>query len=207
MTNERKSTKRRLIGTIASSKSCAGSATNSKSKPVALTSIGRPMRETRSRGTPVGSPSPQKPRTIGTRVSTRLRGREEDVWQAIPEEWLRGDSNEDNAEILHKDRQSKGEWTGQAVEPKNDPALKALDDISELTSLSDLSDIEKDTNRQVHEEEVLTPTSSPDFSASNKEMWETVRSFAACALCDLDNVTPPAGLCHTGRMGGLSATV
>jgi hypothetical protein len=176
-TNGRKSVKRGPTVTAAPSKMATTATANPKSKSAVSTPASRPVRGTRSRPAPPGSSSTHKSKTVGTRVSTRLRGKEEEeVWQPIPEEWLKEESTPDGAGVPDEDHSSKSKGKGKEVEAKEEPALKALDDISELTSLSDLSDIEEEA-KEADEDEDSTPAPLPDFSSSSEEVWETVRGF------------------------------
>lgn len=115
----------------------------------------------------------RRPGTIGTRVSSRLRGREEeDIWQPIPEEWLKtNDDAEDEGHLA-------GRGDENEIEAKKETAMRSLDDVSELTSLSDLSELSEADEEKTDEEETSdsTPTPPPDFSLSSEETWETVGS-------------------------------
>ncbi|KAF8581073.1 hypothetical protein K439DRAFT_256606 [Ramaria rubella] len=177
ISNDRKSAKRKQPVVASSSKATAAS----KTKASATNPTGsRSIRETRSRGQPSGSSAQQKSRTMGIRVSSRLRGKEEEeIWQPIPEEWLKEESNDDGNERPNGSHFTEKE-KGKDVEFKK--GLTSLDDGSELTSLSDLTELPSETEgeedskeEEVDEEEESSPsTPLPDPSSSNEESWETV---------------------------------
>jgi hypothetical protein len=102
---------------------------------------------------------------MGTRVSKRLRGaaKEEDEWQAVPDEWLndqwsngnvngkgrRGRSNgKGKAKAEEDEEDGEGEEQGEREEEEGQKAGKRLktglesdgSEISDLTELSDLSE-------------------------------------------------------------------
>jgi hypothetical protein len=138
---------------------------------------------------------------MGTRVSSRLRGREEEeIWQAIPEEWLK-EVAEDDAAMAENGNQSSRKARGKDTKVKTEMALKSLDDMSELTSLSDLSEHpeteEEEMNEDEDEDSTSEPTPTPDFpsSPSYEDSWETV-GFSRPAGCTL--LTRHTALCCSG---------
>lgn len=202
-TNGRKSTKRKQPPAASSSKVTATtSSTNTKSRASASNTTGRgSLRETRSRVQ--SAVSSAKSRALGTRVSSRLRGREEEeLWQPIPEEWLT-EGTKNNAE---GEGQVNGKVEGNDTEA-GEIALKSLDDLSELTSLSDLSELPEVEEEDKSEDgsEDCTPTPPSDFSSSSKEdIWETVGSSGHVRSPYL---TRSVGLRHSGRLGEFSTAV
>lgn len=181
-TNGRKSAKRRQPETSSPATVIAAtSGANAKSKTPALSATGRPIRETRSRAQQTGSTS----RTVGTRVSSRLRGRvDEDIWQPIPEEWLKEakDGADDNDPPVRKE-------SGHSMQTENENALKSLDDVSELTSLSDLSELPEVNEEETNDEEESSnprPTPTPELSSSCEEAWETVGYMTSCSSTSSD---------------------
>ncbi|KAF8518471.1 hypothetical protein JB92DRAFT_2902655 [Gautieria morchelliformis] len=179
-TNGRKSAKRKQTAASASTSGeiAIVSATQAKSKSSASPAIGgRPIRETRSRGQAV---TERPSRTMGTRVSSRLRGREEEeIWQSIPEDWLKEVAENDAAKAENADQLSR-KAKGKGTKVETEIALKSLDDMSELTSLSDLSEHpeteEEEMNEDDNEDSTRAPTPTPDFpsSPSYEDSWMTL---------------------------------
>lgn len=145
----------------------------------------RPVRDTRSRA--AGLP-PTRPRMVGTRASSRLRGKEEE-WQEVPEEWLKestakassASGEKENSDIHEEDAVDIQE---DKEEEKNNVrfASKLIDDGSELTSLSDLSELpdeesdDKGDFESDHDNGDTGHEKCPlSYSTSNEESWETVR--------------------------------
>lgn len=164
---------------------------NNKATPISRYSTTlvarRPVRDTRSRA--AGLP-PTRPRIVGTRASSRLRGKEEE-WQEVPEEWLKDSvaeasnptGKEDSSDINEEDT---SEFQVNEEEEKDGArfAFKLIDDGSELTSLSDLSELpdeesdkgdvgsDYDNSDTGHKKSQLAPEHS--YTTSNEESWETV---------------------------------
>ncbi|KZS92587.1 hypothetical protein SISNIDRAFT_122053 [Sistotremastrum niveocremeum HHB9708] len=127
--------------------------------------------------------------TRGTRTSSRLRSAdEEDLWQEIPEEWLRG-----------PDSSSPRRQSSEEAESDNGARPRAISDaeLSELTELSELSDEEEDADKksegdeeeqeeergkdeeeeaqhQDQEEEALEPKSEAEPPNADFVEWETL---------------------------------
>ncbi|KZT57903.1 hypothetical protein CALCODRAFT_508475 [Calocera cornea HHB12733] len=152
------------------------SAQASKPKTPAKTATPAPKKqeeETRSNGRyprraatakpPPPSParSPPKPRVLGIRQSTRLRGKT-DEWQEIPEEWLA----EDGAPGAEGETQVNGNGSGRK---------RALedDDDSELTELSDEeggAEKEKDEDVEMKDAEELVKQDQADTTAPSSSL-------------------------------------
>ncbi|KAJ7716810.1 hypothetical protein DFH07DRAFT_861834 [Mycena maculata] len=109
-------------------------------------------------------------RPLGTRVSARLRGADDDEWQEVPEDWL--NENEDGSKQKHR-----------AVGPKPKTGLECDDEsISDLTELSEEAlDDEEDVEQQEQEEEAGLLVEE-EASQNNREdgqpdgfvEWETI---------------------------------
>lgn len=121
------------------------------------------------------SPSPpnKRSRTLGTRLSSRLRRESGDVWQEIPEEWLR---NEAAAPAT-----SSSSTLAKTITTTEDRMAAVFgDDTSELTELSDSNDADtSDTDDDdVRQESVGGTTSGeePEMPVMSVEFleWETV---------------------------------
>lgn len=120
--------------------------------------------EGRRSGRRVASPSPPRkanPRhPLGTRMSARLRGatQDDDVWQEIPDDWLKGGVKENHGELLEKGDDREAEMgvnsepdTELDLHPEPEPnadtdtqlaktGLESDDDaVSELTELSEIT--------------------------------------------------------------------
>lgn len=116
-----------------------------------------------------GGSSPPKP--MGTRVSKRLRGaaKEEDEWQAVPDEWLNGEGSsgangnggsarsngkakaqaeaEEEEDGEEGDEQEEEEDDGQAGKRLKTGLESDGSEISDLTELSDLSEEKTKSNK------------------------------------------------------------
>ncbi|KAF7375079.1 Phd finger domain-containing protein [Mycena sanguinolenta] len=112
-------------------------------------------RETRRGRNPV---APVRP--VGTRVSARLRGGDDDEWQAIPDDWLE-------------------EGTKKKASSKLKTGLESDDD-----SISDLTQLSEDLVEETEEQEQTSPTADPEpeEDQQNREEdqpadfveWETI---------------------------------
>lgn len=132
----------------------------------------------------------------GTRTSTRLRGAEdEELWQEIPEEWLRGPDSSS----------SPGRLSSEEPSPRaggKSPALATSDaEMSELTELSDDEDDddkksladEEEAQNEVNgdEEEDNQQEEAPEPKSDNEKLpsdfveWETV-SFSKTSSTQLE---------------------
>lgn len=106
-------------------------------------------------------------RPLGTRLSARLRGSQDEEWQAIPDEWL-----EDDNSI------GKGKGRRRAPSPARSDANSS---ISELTELSEESDTNVEEAKVEEEEEQTVPAIADNDKAREPTTpeefveWETVR--------------------------------
>ncbi|KAJ3809360.1 hypothetical protein F5876DRAFT_44013 [Lentinula aff. lateritia] len=111
-----------------------------------------------------GSNRTSSARPLGTRQSARLRGSDDDEWQAIPDEWLQNDEDGDVEE------KGKGK--------RRSPSIRSISSISELTALSSEEDEEIPTPAE--ETRIKEEPVSPDKSQENVSMtqdfveWETL---------------------------------
>ncbi|KAJ4479956.1 hypothetical protein J3R30DRAFT_3873140 [Lentinula aciculospora] len=105
-------------------------------------------------------------RPLGTRLSARLRGSEDDEWQAIPDEWLQNDDGDD----------TKGKGKGK----RRSPSLpRSVSSVSELTELSEESEMEEVPAEETYIEE---GPQSAEFEKSQEQIstpqnfveWETI---------------------------------
>ncbi|KAK7454556.1 hypothetical protein VKT23_011309 [Stygiomarasmius scandens] len=86
-------------------------------------------------------------RALGTRISARLRGAEdEEEWQEIPEEWL-NDGNLSNKEIVKGKGKGKGRSTGLESDKSS------VSDLTELSELSSEEEEEADEKADTEEKE------------------------------------------------------
>ncbi|KAF8207288.1 hypothetical protein K438DRAFT_432496 [Mycena galopus ATCC 62051] len=109
-------------------------------------------REPRSGRTPV---APVRP--LGTRVSSRLRGADDDEWQAIPEDWL------------EEERPKKK----TPLKPKPKTGLESDDEsVSDLTELSEDEDVEE---AEAAKEE--SPAAEPEEEPENRQEGQPADDF------------------------------
>ncbi|GJJ08665.1 hypothetical protein Clacol_002884 [Clathrus columnatus] len=167
--------------------------------PPLSTRTRKPIRDTRSQA--AGLP-PTRPRVIGTRASSRLRGKEEE-WQEIPEEWLKESQTQVSNGKKRENNKGKEEEFGPEEEgdqSNEKSALELIDDGSELTSLSDLSELSnegmEEHNIDVGEdddeykegvdaqEEEHSPSPVHDYSTPEKEVWKTVGISSVCVTLE-----------------------
>jgi len=121
---------------------------------------------TRSSSRTSTSASASAPRTNGTRVSKRLRGSAEDEWQAIPDEWLKEDGEDEDYE---EDGPKAGTRTSSRLRKAG------LDSDSDLTELSeDEQEEEHDDIPEEVEPEVSDPEEDEPSLPANFVEWETV---------------------------------
>lgn len=147
-----------------------------------------PVRETRSQA--AGLPPP-RPRVIGTRASSRLRGKEEE-WQEIPEEWLIESIAEASKVNGEKRRMDSEEEIGKGEDGGGEVSLKLIDDGSELTSLSDLSELpdeeevknETETDANDHKEEDESEEDDESDESDGKEVEEDKEDNLSSATHD-----------------------
>lgn len=113
-------------------------------------------------------------RPLGTRLSARLRGTEEEEWQAVPDEWLDNGSSS---------RRAKGKSSKEAL-PKT--GLESdVSSISELTELSEESEVdtdsEHDQDESDEEEQPEEPQQNPEDPLLKDDFveWETVSTVSS----------------------------
>ncbi|KAF9048495.1 hypothetical protein BJ165DRAFT_1023939 [Panaeolus papilionaceus] len=125
------------------------------------------------RGAAPNNKSPPKP--LGTRVSARLRGTQEDEWQEIPDEWLE--------EPMPKDKGRR----------KAKPVKTGLeDDDTSISDLTELSDEEEDSDTQAKEtvEEVEPPKAEVEEPKAPEPPSDFVEWEMICAtLYEWEHVT------------------
>ncbi|KAJ3757319.1 hypothetical protein EV360DRAFT_46251 [Lentinula raphanica] len=79
-------------------------------------------------------------RPLGTRLSARLRGAADDEWQAIPDEWLQNDDDDDDYQDTGKRRS---------------PSLRrSVSSISELTELTEESESKESESKEIESKEI-----------------------------------------------------
>lgn len=114
-------------------------------------------RESRGGRTPV---APVRP--LGTRVSSRLRGADDDEWQAVPEDWL----------------EEKGSRKKAPVKPNLKTGLESDgESISDLTELSEdsVDEAQEETGPAAEaEEEPQAEDNKEEGPPDNFVEWETV---------------------------------
>ncbi|KAJ7844367.1 hypothetical protein B0H14DRAFT_2278678, partial [Mycena olivaceomarginata] len=114
-------------------------------------------RESRGGRTPV---APVRP--LGTRVSSRLRGADDDEWQAVPEDWL----------------EEKGSRKKAPVKPNLKTGLESDgESISDLTELSEdsVDEAQEETGPAAEaEEEPQTEDNKEEGPPDNFVEWETI---------------------------------
>ncbi|KAJ3917883.1 hypothetical protein F5877DRAFT_43804 [Lentinula edodes] len=115
------------------------------------------------------SSSPARPtrgtssaRPLGTRQSARLRGSDDDEWQAIPDEWLQNDED--------------GDMEEKGKDKRGSPSLRSVSSISELTELSEEEEIPTPAEETRIKEEPVSPDKSQENVSMTQEFveWETI---------------------------------
>ncbi|KAJ3890976.1 hypothetical protein GG344DRAFT_48286 [Lentinula edodes] len=101
-------------------------------------------------------------RPLGTRQSARLRGSDDDEWQAIPDEWLQNDED--------------GDMEEKGKDKRGSPSLRSVSSISELTELSEEEEIPTPAEETRIKEEPVSPDKSQENVSMTQEFveWETI---------------------------------
>lgn len=126
-----------------------------------------------------GGRTPVAPvRPLGTRVSARLRGADEEEWQAIPEDWLT----------------EGGSKKKTPVKPKPKTGLESDDDsVSDLTELSEepIEEVKEDEESAEVEEASQAEENREDGQPEGFVEWETVSAYTV-----YDSITIPCSMLH-----------
>lgn len=124
-----------------------------------------------------GGRNPVAPvRPLGTRVSARLRGADDDEWQEVPQDWL---------------NENKGGSKQKGAKPKPKTGLESDDE-----SISDLTELSEEASEEANEEdeEGASSLAEEEPPKDNREddqpdgfvEWETVLYlFISCSRCSL----------------------
>jgi hypothetical protein len=106
-------------------------------------------------------------RPLGTRVSARLRGAEEDEWQAVPQDWLKEEAGQKS----------------ESVEPRAKTGLESDDDS--FSDLTELSEEAIDDGKRVEESTAGVEETSENRADEQPDgfvEWETVTLLVDSAL-------------------------
>lgn len=159
-----------------------------RSSPAARTSGSRLTRTSGSSAAAVSTASTSA-RPLGTRLSARLRGLQDEEWQAIPDEWLDDNDNDNDTKGEGKEV-GKGRRT-RAPSPSRSEANSSISELTELSedtsSNSVKAEAEEDTEEvEDKDEEEEDPATVDDGSklrvqetTTNGDFveWETVSPF------------------------------
>ncbi|KAG5641076.1 hypothetical protein DXG03_006066 [Asterophora parasitica] len=126
---------------------------------------------------PAKKAAPTLPPPRGTRLSARLRGREdEDEWQSVPEEWLNGEGKKVNGE-----RNGAPAVHGEKTGLESDGS-----EISDLTELSDSGEGEGDNDQDEGEQAPEAAEEQPKEEEAQPQLTE-----APAVLVDDRELDPP----------------
>ncbi|EJU04698.1 hypothetical protein DACRYDRAFT_114052 [Dacryopinax primogenitus] len=140
---------------------------------------------------PSPSKSPLRPRAMGIRQSSRLRGKVEDeVWQEIPEEWLK--ESDTSVDSVHLEKEVvNGNGTGRKRPLEEDGPEEDTD--SDLTDLSDEEDQDqgKQEKREKDGDVEMNDVCNENQNVKDEPQHEQANMSAASSSLSSLPVTPP----------------
>jgi hypothetical protein len=117
-------------------------------------------------------PKPANPRALGTRVSARLRGAQNNEWQAVPDEWLN-----ESSDAHHSGTEDERLDSKKTADERDD----SISDLTELSDDSDDPDPKTEepnaTNEQAEDEKDVPKQEEVDPSLESFVEWETVKEL------------------------------
>jgi hypothetical protein len=124
--------------------------------------------------------SDSPPRTLGTRVSARLRGPQASEWQAVPDDWMDEPLNIERGATLNKtdnENSSRGDMQ-QSFGDGSDSELTELSDDSDKQDTSDSNDNEQADADAVEDASPPVKEEEPENQVDDQFIeWETVPFF------------------------------
>ncbi|KAG8880976.1 hypothetical protein FRB97_000300 [Tulasnella sp. 331] len=129
-----------------------------------------PVRRSKRAAAAESSSPSKRSKVVGTRVSTRIRGRElEDEWQPIPDEWLENSSPAPSDEGRRGRRSNGTSRKSTGLDDDSDSELTELSD-AELPETETRSD-EAKTNSEPADAELEAQPAKPEERAAEDAPW------------------------------------